>query len=75
MLGAVSALAEAGWTAPSDLLARTGLWDSSTGWIVPALVALGVGLVLDVRAGRWSTPAGDVSSASLKVEQAAASQR
>lgn len=75
VLGAVSALAEAGWTAPSDLLARTGLWNSSTGWIVPALVALGVGLVLDVRAGRWSTPAGDVSSASLKVEQAAASQR
>ena len=74
VLGAVSALAEAGWSAPSDLLARTGLWNSSTGWIVPALVALGVGLVLDVRAGRWSTPVDDTSSASLKVEHAAASQ-
>ena len=56
-LGLVSALAKAGWRTPSDLLSRTGLWDDSTGWILPALIALGVGLALDVRAGRWSAPA------------------
>jgi len=44
VLGLVSALTEAGWTAPGDLLNRTGLWDNSTGWIVPALIALGIGL-------------------------------
>ena len=74
VLGLVSALTEAGWTTPSDLLSRTGLWDNSTGWIVPALLALGIGLVLDVRAGRWSTPVEDASGASLEVEHAAASQ-
>ena len=74
VLGLVSALAEAGWTAPGDLLSRTGLWDNSTGWIVPALIALGIGLVLDVRSGRWSTPVEDASEASLEVEHAAASQ-
>ena len=56
-LGLVSALAKAGWRTPSDLVSRTGLWDDSTGWILPALIALGVGLALDVRAGRWSAPA------------------
>ena len=74
VLGLVSALTEAGWTAPGDLLNRTGLWDNSTGWIVPALIALGIGLVLDVRSGRWSTPVEDASEASLEVEHAAASQ-
>ena len=74
VLGLVSALTEAGWTMPSDLLSRTGLWDNSTGWIVPALLALGIGLVLDVRAGRWSTPAEGANDASLEVEHAAASQ-
>ena len=74
VLGLVSALTEAGWTMPSDLLSRTGLWDNSTGWIVPALFALGIGLVLDVRAGRWSTPAEGANDASLEVEHAAASQ-
>ena len=74
VLGLVSALTEAGWTAPGDLLNRTGLWDNSTGWIVPALIALGIGLVLDVRAGRWSTPAEGANDASLEVEHAAASQ-
>ena len=74
VLGLVSALTEAGWTMPSDLLSRTGLWDNSTGWIVPALLALGIGLVLDGRAGRWSTPAEGANDASLEVEHAAASQ-
>ena len=69
-LGLVSALNHAGWTAPSDLLSRTGLWDNSTGWIVPALIALGIGLVLDVRAGRWSAPAKDPHDTAPEVRQA-----
>ena len=74
VLSLVSALTEAGWTMPSDLLSCTGLWGNSTGWIVPALLALGIGLVLDVRAGRWSTPAEGANDTSLEVEHAAASQ-
>lgn len=56
VLGLVSALAQAGWKAPSDLLSRTGLWNDATGWIVPALIALGIGLFLDIRAGRVRKP-------------------
>lgn len=54
--GLVSALAAVGWQAPSDALARTGLWNEQTGWILPTLVCLAIGLVVDVAAGRWSTP-------------------
>lgn len=75
LLGAVSALADVGWSAPSSLLARSGLWNDSTGWILPAVLALGIGLALDLRSGRWSTPADDMSDAPVEVERAAASQR
>ena len=75
ILGAVSALADLGWSAPSDALAATGGWNSSTGWILPALIALGIGLAVDIRRGRWSTPADDMSDAPADVERAAASQR
>ncbi|MCR2052114.1 branched-chain amino acid transport system II carrier protein [Actinomyces bowdenii] len=56
VLGAVSALEDIGWSAPSDLLARSGGWSASTGWILPALIALGIGLAIDLSRGRWSTP-------------------
>ena len=69
-LGLVSALSEAGWGAPSALLARTGVWNDSTGWIAPTLLALALGAALDVRAGRWATPAGDLSDAAEDVERA-----
>lgn len=55
-LGLVSALSDLGWTAPSRLLARTGLWNDQTGWILPTAVFAVVGLVIDVVAGRWSMP-------------------
>ena len=51
-LGLVSALSDLGWTAPSRLLARTGLWNDQTGWILPTAVFAVVGLVIDVVAGR-----------------------
>ena len=70
VLGLVSALAEAGWDAPSALLARSGAWNGSTGWIAPTLLALVLGAALDVRAGRWSTPASDMSDAAEDVERA-----
>ncbi len=57
LLGLVSALADVGWSAPGDLLARTGLWNDQTGWIVPTLVCAVVGLLIDIIAGRWSGPA------------------
>ena len=69
-LGLVSALSEAGWGAPSALLARTGVWNDSTGWIAPTLLALALGAALDVRAGRWATPASDLSDAAEDVERA-----
>lgn len=72
LLGAVSALSDLGWTAPSDLLASTGLWNDETGWIVPTLVVGAVALVVDVRAGRWSTPASDLSGADGDVARAVA---
>lgn len=75
VLGLVSALAEAGWDAPSALLARSGAWNGSTGWIAPTLLALVLGVVLDVRAGRWSTPASDMSDAAEDVERAVIGQR
>lgn len=75
VLGLVSALAEAGWDAPSALLARSGAWNGSTGWIAPTLLALIVGAALDVRAGRWSTPASDMSDAAEDVERAVIGQR
>ena len=75
VLGLVSALAEAGWDAPSALLARSGAWNGSTGWIAPTLLALVLGAALDVRAGRWSTPASDMSDAAEDVERAVICQR
>ena len=75
VLGLVSALAEAGWDAPSALLARSGAWNGSTGWIAPTLLALVLGAALDVRAGRWSTPANDMSDAAEDVERAVIGQR
>ena len=75
VLGLVSALAEAGWDAPSALLARSGAWNGSTGWIAPTLLALVLGAALDVRAGRWSTPASDMSDAAEDVERAVIGQR
>ena len=74
--GSVSAITAAGWDGPSRLLARTGLWSDSTGWILPALIALGIGIALDVRSGAWSTPvAGEPpSQVQHDVEHAAASQ-
>ena len=47
VLGLVSALAEAGWDAPSALLARSGAWNGSTGWIAPTLLALVLGAALE----------------------------
>ena len=75
VLGLVSALAEAGWDAPSALLACSGAWNGSTGWIAPTLLALVLGAALDVRAGRWSTPASDMSDAAEDVERAVIGQR
>ena len=75
VLGLVSALAEADWNAPSALLARSGAWNGSTGWIAPTLLALVLGAALDVRAGRWSTPASDMSDAAEDVERAVIGQR
>ena len=75
VLGLVSALAEAGWGAPSALLARSGAWNDSTGWIAPTLLALVLGVGMDVRAGRWSTPASDMSDAADDVERAVIGQR
>ena len=76
IFGSVSAITAAGWDGPSRLLARTGLWSDSTGWILPALIALGIGIALDVRSGAWSTPvAGELpSQVQHDVEHAAASQ-
>ena len=73
--GSVSAITAAGWEGPSGLLSRTGLWNDSTGWIPPALIALGIGIVLDIRSGAWSTPAPEEpSQVQHDVEHAAASQ-
>lgn len=75
IFGSVSAITAVGWEGPGRLLARTGLWSDSTGWIPPALIALGIGIVLDVRSGAWSTPAPEeLSQAQHDVEHAAASQ-
>ena len=72
VLGAVSAAADMGWTAPSDLLARTGIWNDSTGWILPTLVVLLIGVGIDVATGRWSRPASDLSGADDDVARVAA---
>ena len=76
VFGSVSAITAAGWDGPSRLLARTGLWSDSTGWILPALIALGIGIALDVRSGAWSTPAPGEPPSQVQhdVEHAAASQ-
>ena len=76
ILGSVPAITAAGWDGPSRLLASTGLWSDSTGWIPPALLALGIGILLDIRSGAWFTPApGEPPSrAQQDVEHAAASQ-
>ena len=69
-LGLVSALSKAGWRSPSALLARTGVWNDSTGWIMPTLLALAIGVAADMLAGRWSTPVSDLSDAAEDVERA-----
>ena len=76
IFGSVSAITAAGWDGPSRLLARTGLWSDSTGWILPALIALGIGIALDVRSGAWSTPVPGEPPSQVQhdVEHAAASQ-
>ena len=76
IFGSVSAIAAAGWDGPSKLLARTGLWNDSTGWIPPALLALVIGILLDILSGAWSMPApGEPPSrAQQDVERAVASQ-
>ena len=76
ILGSVPAITAAGWDGPSRLLARTGLWSDSTGWIPPALLALGIGIVLDIRSGAWFTPAPGEPPSRVQqdVEHAAASQ-
>ena len=76
IFGSVSAITAAGWDGPSRLLARTGLWSDSTGWILPAFIALGIGIVLDVRSGAWSTPVPGEPPSQVQhdVEHAAASQ-
>ncbi|QQM68015.1 branched-chain amino acid transport system II carrier protein [Actinomyces weissii] len=74
LLGVVSALADVGVTAPSSLLARTGLWNDATGWILPTLLVAGACLWLDVRAGRWSKPASDMSGVTEQVERAVTGQ-
>ena len=68
VLGLVSALAAVGWQAPSALLGRTGVWNDSTGWIVPTLVVGLAALTWDVYRGRWSTPASDDSGTTARVE-------
>ena len=75
VFGSVSAITAAGWDGPSRLLTRTGLWNDSTGWILPALIALGIGIAVDVRSGAWVTPAPEEpSQVQHDVEHAAASQ-
>ena len=74
VLGVVSALADVGVTGPSSLLARSGLWNDATGWILPTLLVSGACLWLDVRAGRWSTPASDLSGVTEQVERVVAGQ-
>ncbi|MCL3776687.1 branched-chain amino acid transport system II carrier protein [Actinomyces sp. 186855] len=68
-LGLVSALHEVGWTAPSELLGRSGLWNDSTGWILPTLAVGLAALAWDVHRGRWSTPASDDSGTTARVER------
>ncbi len=74
VLGAVSSLADIGVSAPSELLARTGLWNDATGWILPTLLVTAACLAVDVCAGRWSTPASDDSGVTEQVEQAISGQ-
>ena len=76
ILGSMPAITAAGWDGPSRLLARTGLWSDSTGWIPPALLALLIGILLDIRSGAWSTPAPGEPPSRVQqdVEHAAASQ-
>ena len=82
ILGSVSAIIATGWDGPSRLLARTGLWSDSAGWILLVLIALVtgiallIGIVLDIRSGAWSTPAPGEPPSRVQqdVEHAAASQ-
>lgn len=73
LLGLVSALADVGVAAPSQALARTGMWDDATGWILPTVVAVLVGLAWDIHRGRWTTPADDKSDAEEEITHAVAS--
>lgn len=61
LLGLVSSASAVGLDSPSTWLARTGMWNDSTGWMAPTLVAFLVGIGADVVAGRWSRPAPDAS--------------
>ncbi len=68
-LGLVSALSEVGWRVPSELLSHSGVWNDSTGWILPTLAVGLVALAQDVYRGRWSTPASDDSGTTARVER------
>ena len=68
LLVALAALAAVGWQAPSALLGRTGVWNDSTGWIVPTLVVGLAALAWDAYRGRWTTPASDDSGTTARVE-------
>lgn len=74
LLGLVSALAELGWSTPSDLLGRTGLWNASTGWILPTLVVGLAAVAWDVVRGRWSTPASEDSGTTAQVQRVISGQ-
>ncbi|WP_366180101.1 branched-chain amino acid transport system II carrier protein [Actinomyces timonensis] len=74
VLGAVSAAAETGWSAPSDLLARTGAWDNSIGWILPVVIVTAISIGVDIVTGRWSRPASDTSDVPDEVRRAIASR-
>lgn len=57
LLGLVAALAGFGVDAPAQLLAATGHWNDTTGWILPTLVAGALGIAADLRSGRWGRTA------------------
>ena len=48
------------------------MWNDSTGWILPTLVVLLIGVGIDVATGRWSRPASDLSGADDVVARVAA---
>lgn len=72
LLGLVSAASAVGLDGPSVWLARTGVWNDSTGWMTPTLVALLIGMAADAAAGRWSRPSPDTSGVEGEVARVAA---